>query len=137
MKKKSSRRDSVLKYVLEKYGTQPDYPWDNLKDAAVLRHSENRKWYGLIMSVERDKLGLKGGGAVDVLNLKCDAITGGSVKLNEGIFPAYHMNKSSWISVLLDGTVDPGLVEMLIDNSYELTAPKPKRRANRRRESGR
>lgn len=131
MKKSISYREKILKYVLEKYGTQPDYPWDSTSDGAVLRHSDNRKWYGLIMSVGRDKLGLKGGGTVDVLNLKCDPITGGSAKLNAGILPAYHMNKANWISVVLDGTVDDGLTEMLIDNSFDLTAPKTKRKTAR------
>lgn len=124
--KARSTREKVLKYVLERYGTLPDFPWDNTPDGAVLRHSENRKWYGLIMSVSRDKVGLKGEGTVDILNLKCDPITGGSAKLNAGIIPAYHMNKANWISVILDGTVDDSFTEMLIDNSYELTAPKIK-----------
>lgn len=124
--KAKATREKVLKYALERYGTQPDYPWDNAPEFAALRHSENRKWYGLVMSVSRDKLGLKGGGTVDILNLKCDPITGGSAKLNEGIIPAYHMNKANWISIILDGTVDGELTEMLIDNSYELTAPKIK-----------
>lgn len=131
MKKTKSCRDKIFKYVLDKYGTQPEYLWDNTPDAAVLRHSDNRKWYGAVLTVGRDKLGLKGGGTADVLNLKCDPITGGSVKLNDGIFPGYHMNKASWISVILDGTVDSGLIEMLIDNSFELTAPKRKRKAAR------
>lgn len=126
--KKKFDKTAVLKYVLDKYGVQPDYPWDNLKDAGVLRHSENRKWFGLIMSVSRDKVGLKGGGTVDVLNLKCDPITGGSAKLNKGVIPAYHMSKSNWISVILDGSVDRELAEMLIDISFDLTAPKTKRR---------
>ncbi len=131
MKKTISYREKVLKYVFDKYDTKPDYPWDSIPDGAVLRHSDNKKWYGLIMSVGRDKLGLKGGGTVDILNLKCDPITGGSAKLNAGIFPAYHMNKANWISVLLDGTADEGLVEMLIDSSFELTAPKKKRKTAR------
>lgn len=128
MKKKFDKA-AVLKYALDKYGVQPDYPWDNSPDAGVLRHSENRKWFGLIMSVSRDKVGLKGTGMVDVLNLKCDPITGGSAKLNKGIIPAYHMSKSNWISLILDGSVDRELAEMLIDTSYGLTAPKIKRRA--------
>lgn len=128
MKKKFDKA-AVLKYANDKYGVEPDYPWDNLKDAGVLRHSENRKWFGLIMNVSRDKVGLKGSGTVDVLNLKCDPITGGSAKLNKGVLPAYHMSKSNWISVILDGSVDRELAEMLIDISFELTAPKIKRRA--------
>lgn len=122
-------KEAVLKYAHDKYGVEPDYPWDNTPDAAVLRHSENRKWFGLVMKVSRDKLGLKGKGTVDVLNLKCDPITGGSAKLNKGVIPAYHMSKSNWISVILDGSVERGLAEMLIDISFDLTAPKAKRRA--------
>lgn len=129
MKKKKFDKAAALKYVLDKYGVKPDFPWDNSKDAGVLRHSENRKWFGLVMTVSRDKVGLKGSGTVDVLNLKCDPITGGSAKLNKGIIPAYHMSKSNWISVILDGSVDPELAEMLIDVSFDLTAPKAKRRA--------
>lgn len=131
MKKKFDKA-AVLKYVKEKYGVEPDFPWDRSPDASVLRHSENNKWFGLLMSVSRGKVGLKGSGTVDVLNLKCDPITGGSAKLNKGIIPAYHMNKANWITVILDGSTDPGLAEMLIDVSFDLTAPKIKRAAKSR-----
>ena len=127
--KKKFDKDAALKYVLDTYGIRPDYPWDNYKDAGVLRHSENRKWFGLVMSVSGDKLGLKGSGTVNILNLKCDPITGGSAKLNKGILPAYHMSKSNWISIVLDGSVDREFAEMLIDISFDLTAPKIKRKA--------
>ena len=53
-------REAVLQYVLQQYGVSPDYPWDDLEDAAVLRHRENRKWFALIMGVGRDKLSLPG-----------------------------------------------------------------------------
>ena len=48
-------KDLVLKYCLEAYGTTPDYPWKG-SDGAVLRHANSRKWYGLLMGVERRKL---------------------------------------------------------------------------------
>lgn len=128
MKKKFDKA-AALNYVREKYGVEPDYPWEKFKDTGVLRHSENRKWFGAFMSVGYDKLGIKKKGTVDVLNLKCDPITGGSAKLNKGVLPAYHMSKSNWVSVLLDGSVDRGLAEMLIDISFDLTAPKIKRKA--------
>lgn len=134
MKQKKSLRSAVLKYVYEQYGTQPQYPWDNSPDSAVLRHAVGGKWYGLIMSVPKSKFGFSDEKPVDVLNLKCDPVMSGSMRLNGGIFPAYHMNKQHWISVLLDGTADTELIKMLIDTSYELTAKKMKIRKNSRAE---
>ncbi len=52
---KTSVKDLVLKYCAEIYGTAPDYPWKG-SDGAVLRHANSRKWYGLVMGVERRKL---------------------------------------------------------------------------------
>ena len=43
---------------------------------------------------------------VDVFNLKVDDMFFRDVIIREeGIMPAYHMNKMHWITVLLDGTV--------------------------------
>ena len=55
-------RQNVFDYAKKKYGTEPDYPWSD--NAAVLRHGDNGKWYGLVMEVRRDKLGLSGGGMI-------------------------------------------------------------------------
>ena len=45
----------------------------------------------------------------------------------KGIFPAYHMSKTCWISVLLDGTVSEETLSFLIDISFELTDKKCKK----------
>ena len=65
-------REDVLSYARRKYGTEPDYPWKRDPDSVVLRHEDSRKWYGLIMCVGRDKLGLPGNEPADILNVKCD-----------------------------------------------------------------
>ena len=44
------------------------------------------------------KIGLTGEGEVDILNVKCDPILSGSLRMQPGFFPAYHMNKEKWIS---------------------------------------
>lgn len=120
-------REAVLQYVLQQYGVSPDYPWEDLEDAAVLRHRENRKWFALIMGVDRTRLSIPGSGMVDVLNVKCDPLMIGSARMNAGVLPAYHMNKNHWVSVLLDGTADDETVTALLDMSYALTKPKRKR----------
>jgi len=115
-------RDKIFKYAAEKYDTQPEYLWERTPDAAVLRHSDNRKWYGIIMTVARKKLGLPGEGSVDILDIKTDSLLAGSLRLKEGILPGYHMNKGSWITLLLDGTLGEDDIFSLLDMSYELTS---------------
>lgn len=119
-------KQQVFDYVLAQYGTGPDYPWDD--DSAVLRHSGSRKWYGLVMRVKRDKLGLTGDGAVDVLNVKCGPLLTGSLRSRNGFHPAYHMNKEQWISIRLDGSAAQTDITALIDLSYSLTASRKRKR---------
>lgn len=112
-------RKEVFAWVLETYGTEPDYPWNDWN--AVLRHKENGKWYGVVLKVEESKLGMAGNNNVDVLNVKSDPNLIGSLRQRKGFFPAYHMNKGSWISILLDESVPAEEIKNLIELSYTLT----------------
>ncbi len=91
--KNKSYRNDILKYTLEKYETIPDYPWKFFPGYAVLRHKDNKKWYGIIMDVPKEKLGLSGQKAVDVLEIKCDPVMIGSLLTKGEFLPAYHMNR--------------------------------------------
>lgn len=115
-------RKDIFEWTMQQYGTMPDYPWKD--ENAVLRHKDNKKWYGVILSVGRDKLGLPDTDTVDVLNVKCDPHLIGSLLMKEGFFPAYHMNKDLWISILLEGFVSDSEIKNLIGISYELTKAK-------------
>lgn len=37
------------------------------------------------------------------------------------IYPGYHMNKNSWITIILDGSIENESLFELIDNSYYLS----------------
>ncbi|MFQ6959861.1 MULTISPECIES: MmcQ/YjbR family DNA-binding protein [Clostridia] len=43
--------------------------------------------------------------------------------------PAYHLNKEYWNSIILDGTVPEEEIRRMISESYDLTAPKKKRKS--------
>ena len=130
----TATRDTVLAFCAENYRTEPEYPWRGYPENAVLRHP-NGKWYGIILPVAREKLGLPEEGICDVLNVKCEPLMLGSMLTQNGFFPAYHMNKANWISVLLDGTVPAERVLAALKTSYALigmragtkkrTEPKP------------
>ncbi len=122
-----SLREDLNNYISEKYNTPPDYPWIKYPGYTVYRHNSNKKWFAVMMNIPKSKLGLEGNDEIDVINLKCDPLMVGSLSLDEGIFPAYHMNKAYWISVLLDGSVDNDKLKWLLDLSFDLTR-KPKRK---------
>ena len=114
-------RKELKQYIQNTFNVNPDYPWVKQPDNEVFRHSSNKKWFALIMNVEKSKLGLLEEGMLEVVNLKCDATLLGSLHNKNGIFPAYHMNKANWITVALDGSVDEETIKMLVDLSYEAT----------------
>ena len=128
-------REELEAYIQNHYATLPDYPWADTPRAAVFRHVANRKWFALLMEVPREKLGLPGTEKLDIVNFKCGPILISSLRGETGIFPAYHMNKASWITVALDGSVSAETIELLLDVSYELTKPKPCRKAAKGKEN--
>ena len=128
-------RKELETYILDHYSTLPDYPWLDTPRAAVFRHVGNRKWFALMMEVPQDKLGLAGTKKLDIVNFKCDPILISSLRGEAGIFPAYHMNKTSWITAALDGSAPAETIKLLLDVSYELTKPKIRRKAANGKES--
>ena len=58
------------------------------------------------MNIPKEKLGISSSEIIDIVNLKSDPILIGNLRNEKGIYPAYHMNKTYWISVALDGTVE-------------------------------
>lgn len=122
-----SIRAEIFAYTKSKYKTEPEYLWSSTPDAAVLRHSDNRKWYAIVMQVPYDKLGIKKSGVVDILNVKCEPLMIGSLLLKDGYARAYHMNKEKWISVMLDGSVGTDETFLMLDISFALTSSKAKR----------
>lgn len=131
MPKKGVTKQDILEFVKEKYNTLPEFLWQKYPGYAVLRHSDNQKWYAVIMDVPREKLGLKGSDKVDILDIKCDPLMYGSLIMDKGIFPGYHMNKGNWISVLLDGSVDKEKALILLEMSYDLTQSKKEKQRKR------
>ena len=119
-------KQQFLSYCLNTYNTSPDYPFDEDFETAVFRHSDNRKWYAIVMKVSRRKFGLDSDEVIDVVNLKLPTEMFGSFGAAEGVYPAYHMNKLHWVSVLLPDAPDD-VVRFLVNASFEATRAKIKR----------
>jgi len=123
------QRERIVRHVQDRYGTEPEYLWADTPDCAVFRHPASRKWFAILMDVPSNRLGLPGERSVNIMNVKCSTIMVGSLLSEEGFFPAYHMNKDHWISILLDGPVPDEQIVPLLELSYDSVAPKRRKRS--------
>jgi predicted DNA-binding protein (MmcQ/YjbR family) len=65
---------------------------------------------------------------LDRITLKCEPEHGEALRSEHpSIAPGYHMNKRHWITVTLDGSLAPTLIEELIEDSFDLVAPRKRR----------
>ena len=112
----------IMAFVQEKFGNQLEYLWEKSPDTAVLRHEDNQKWYAILMRISWEKLDKGKEGEVEVVNLKNDQVA--EMLTLKGIYPAFHMNKSYWISVPLDDKLSDQQILDLIKTSWGLTRKK-------------
>ena len=119
-------RQDFLNMCQDIYGTVADYPFDEDFETAVLRHKDNRKWYAIVMRVSRRKFGIDSDEVIDVVNLKLPTEMFGSFGASDGVYPAYHMNKLHWISVLLPDAPED-VVSFLTNSSFEATKSSKKK----------
>lgn len=62
-------------------------------------------------------------------NVKCDPDK--AIELRDEypcVLPGFHMNKKHWNTIVVDGSVSNALLKEWIDHSYNLVAPKSKKK---------
>jgi len=111
---------NLISYVRDKYGDELEFLWEKYPNAAIWRRKDTKKWYGLVMEISERKLGLDSDKDVEILDLrgKVDELQ----NLIDGVkyFAGYHMNKKSWYTIRLDGSVDFDEICTRLDESYTL-----------------
>ena len=123
VKELASLKDAVIAYVKEKYGASPENLWMRYPNYAIFRHGDNRKWFALMMDVEKSKLGLPGNDVVDILNVKLsDPILADLLAQQPGYMRGYHIARGNWISLLMDGSVPLEELCRWLDESCLATA---------------
>ena len=115
-----AQANRISQMIYHEYGDTPLFEWDSSPDFGVFKNSTTKKWYALIMNINGDKFGLLSKN-VDVLNVKLDK-NNIIVKLSQkGFYPAYHMNKKNWISIVLDETLSDEIIMECIRESYRFS----------------
>ena len=117
---KSTYVKKIIEYVNEKYNDELEYLWEKFPDNAIVRRKDNSKWYLLILTVKQSKLGLKSENKTEIINLRVPREHINELLQQDNIYPAYHMNKKSWVTLLTDGSTDIKDIFKYIDISYDL-----------------
>lgn len=112
-------RDELLEYAADRFSVEPEYLWDD--ESFVFRHHGNRKWFAVAMRIPYQRLGIDREGLADIVDVKCSPLLMGAFRRQPGILPGYHMNKEHWITILLDGTAEDGLIKELFEISFDMT----------------
>lgn len=116
---KTELAKEIIVYIRNTYGNELEYLWEKFPDNAVVRRSDNKKWYAALLTVSRIKLGFEVDENVEIVDLRMKPEEVEKIDKVK-ILPGYHMNKKHWITVVLDGTVPLGKIFSLIDESYAL-----------------
>ena len=112
-------KDDYIAWIKTQFGAEPDFPWPDTPDYCVFR-CPNEKWFALVMKIKYRQLGLTGDEEVWVVNMKADQAEIPNLIDKKSIFPAWHMNKKHWITVLLTAATDFEKLCELTQKSYEL-----------------
>ena len=111
----------VIDHCNNKYGENHVNPFKKHPDILAFVNERN-KWYALLLDVEYNKLNKNTDitTKVKILNVKYPTDRILEIIDNKNIFPAYHMNKKHWISVVLDKNIKLETIKELIGISYTL-----------------
>ena len=116
----SNMKLRLMEYCERKFGTEPEAPWEDSPDAYTFKTAKRNKWYALFMTIPYKSLGLAAKGTLDVVNIKLPPEKVLDLIDRVHFYPAYHMNKKHWITIVLDKEVDEPLVQQLLEESYGL-----------------
>ena len=116
-------REELIRYIANEYGISPEFLWEDDKITCVFRHLGSKKWFGILMKIPGSKIGLKTNAIIDIMNVKLepDFVREITTTKSSQVFPAWHMNKKHWVSVLLSSDNDQALTQSLIHESFRLT----------------
>ncbi len=110
----------IIDCVRNTYGDEPEFLWEKSPDNAVWRRKDSGKWYGIIMTIPKRKLGLPSDEAAEILDLRLEQEKMPQTVDHERFFPGWHMNKKSWYTIILDHSVPTEEICSRIDASYRL-----------------
>ena len=110
----------ISDYIAETYDGSPDFLWPSIPSYGAFRREGTKKWYAIMGSVPLCKVDPDSDSRreVEVINVKVDSSRIREILAMKGYYPAFHMNKKSWVSIILDDTLSDPEIRQRIDESY-------------------
>lgn len=102
------------------YHSKPEFLWDDDINTGVFRSPINQKWFGYITFIKGKKLDEKLNDSVEILTIKLLENNITELLKKEGFYPAYHMNKKHWITILLNDFLSDEFILDLVKESFNL-----------------
>lgn len=120
----SEQANRLAQFIFQQSQVCPEYLWAAYPHFGVFRHPSSEKWFAVVMNIDKSKLtqAKQALGEVEVVNIKVEREKLTTLLKQNGFYPAYHMNKKSWISVLLDDSVPDEPLFALLQASYQSVA---------------
>ena len=117
---RTEQAQMLREFVRETFGDELEFLWTQFPDNAVWRRKDNRKWYGAILTVEGRKLGLESERIEEIVDLRMDPKEAEEILSRANYYPGWHMNKKSWYTLILDGSISDGELKERLGESYRL-----------------
>lgn len=114
----SDQANRITHLINEKYQVLPEFLWEKFKGYGAFREKRTRKWFAIIMNVDKSRIVPEEKGIVEVLNVKLGNQTASYLK-KKGLYPAFHSSKKNWVSVILDDTLTDKEIMVLVDVSFQ------------------
>lgn len=113
----SPQANRLASYIQAKYNIECDNPFQE-QGHMVFRDQKSQKWFGLVSYLSGKRFGKEG--KIEILNVKMDPEEISKYLELPGFYPAYHMDKKNWITIVLDESVEDSILYSCVDASYNL-----------------
>ena len=117
---KNRQTKMLLGYLQQKYRHEPEFLWEKFPNNAIVRRTDNKKWYAAVLTVAAGRPGLDNAAAAEILDLRGRPEDMEKLLDRQKFFPAYHMNKKHWYTVFLDDSLSDEELCRRTDESFLL-----------------
>lgn len=118
-----SQANRLAREIDKQYKDKPVFPWDDFS-GGVFKNPNNGKWYAIVMNINSKKIDPTLSGEIEIVNIKLEPEKIKKLHQEKGFYPAYHMNKKNWITIMLNDVVSDKVLFELLQESHNFTIKK-------------
>ncbi len=115
-----NQTNRIARWISETYQDEVEFVWTKFPGYGIYRNPNNKKWYALIMNIDKSKIEA-GTGETEIINVKLNPEIIPALLNKKGFYPSYHMQKKNWISIILDDTLSDEEIMQYIMESHQFT----------------